>query len=54
VGNNAPKTPKPKRTMRNTPAEDDLAATRAKAKRPAPEKTTAKNSGPRKKKTGHA
>ena len=45
---------KPKRTRRNTPAEDDLASTRAKAGRPAQADTTPKPSGPRKKKTGIA
>jgi excinuclease ABC subunit A len=44
---------KPKRSHRNTPAEDDLASTRAKARKPAPEAATTK-SGPRKKKTGIA
>ncbi len=45
---------KPKRTRRNTPAEDDLASARTKAKRPIQENTTPKKSGPRKKKTGLA
>jgi len=43
--------PKAKRVYRNTPAEDDLAATRAKAGSPAAEKAPAKP-GPRAKKTG--
>jgi excinuclease ABC subunit A len=46
--------PKPKRVARNTPAEDDLASTRAKAGRPAQAKAAPKKSGPRKKKTGLA
>jgi excinuclease ABC subunit A len=58
VGNHeppsSPKTPKPKRVARNTPAEDDLASTRAKAKRPAKDKTAPQKPGPRKKKTGIA
>ena len=45
---------KPKRTRRNTPAEDDLAATRAKAGRSAPAEDMPKPSGPRQKKTGRA
>jgi hypothetical protein len=40
--------------MRNTPAEDDLAATRAKAKRPATAKPADQKPGARKKKTGIA
>jgi len=48
------KTPKPKRARRNTPAEDDLASTRAKSSRPAPTEPAAKPSGPRPKKTGRA
>ena len=44
----------PKRARRNTPAEDDLASTRAKAKRTVQDKNAPKNSGPRKKKTGLA
>jgi excinuclease ABC subunit A len=52
VGENKTDSAKPKRTMRNTPAEDDLAATRAKAKRPAQAKPTDPKPGPRKKKTG--
>jgi len=43
---------KPKRSRRLTPAEEDLASTRAKANRPAPDKP--QNSGSRKKKTGQA
>ena len=43
--------PKAKRVYRNTPAEDDLSATRAKAGSPAAEKVPAKP-GPRAKKTG--
>jgi excinuclease ABC subunit A len=54
AGNHEPKPAKPKRARRNTPAEDDLASTRAKASRPASEATTPKTSGPRKKKTGRA
>ena len=47
--------PKPKRTRRNTPAEDDLASTRAKADRPTEEANSApQRPGPRKKKTGLA
>ena len=46
--------PKPKRARALTPAEQDLASTRAKTARPAPEKAASKNSGPRKKKTGLA
>jgi excinuclease ABC subunit A len=42
------------RVRRNTPAEDDLASTRAKAKRPAEPKPADQKSGPRKKKTGLA
>jgi len=49
-----PKTSKPKRAQRATPAEEDLAATRAKSRRPAPDKAPTRNSGPRKKKTGLA
>jgi len=47
--------PKPKRARRNTPAEDDLAATRARSGlRGEKAETTPKPSGPRKKKTGLA
>jgi len=49
-----PKIAKPKRVSRATPAEEDLASTRARAKRPAQEKLTAPKSAPRKKKTGLA
>jgi excinuclease ABC subunit A len=45
---------KPKRVSRATPAEEDLASARAKAKRPAKDETADKTSGPRKKKTGLA
>jgi excinuclease ABC subunit A len=50
------KTPpsKPKRVYRNTPAEDDLASTRARTGRAAAKTDTPKMSGPRKKKTGSA
>jgi excinuclease ABC subunit A len=54
VGDHEPRPPKPKRIMRNTPAEDDLAATRAKSSRPAQDPAISQNSGPRKKKTGRA
>jgi excinuclease ABC subunit A len=49
-----PKIPKPKRARRATPAEEDLASSRAKAMRPAQDKTTPRGSGPRQKKTGLA
>jgi len=49
-----PKIAKPKRASRATPAEEDLASTRARAKRPAQEKATTPKSAPRKKKTGLA
>jgi excinuclease ABC subunit A len=45
---------KPKRVYRNTPAEDDLASTRARTGRAAATTDNAKQSGPRKKKTGSA
>jgi excinuclease ABC subunit A len=45
---------KPKRTYRNTPAEDDLASTRARTGRAAAKADSPKQSGPRKKKTGSA
>src|SRR5208337_2268399 len=45
-------TPKPKRTRRNTPAEDDLAATRAKSTSTAQIETNSKPNGHRQKKTG--
>jgi excinuclease ABC subunit A len=58
VGSHEPASPsatsKPKRTRRATPAEEDLASTRAKAARPASNKATPKTSGPRTKKTGLA
>jgi excinuclease ABC subunit A len=50
----AAKAAKPRRTRRNTPAEDDLASTRAKAGRTALAEATPRPSGPRKKKTGQA
>jgi len=49
-----PVSTKLKRAHRNTPAEDDLASTRAKAKRPAKDKAAETKPGPRKKKTGIA
>jgi len=53
VGDRAPA--KPKRARRNTPAEDDLAATRAQSSRPAAAaEPVQKPSGPRPKKTGRA
>jgi len=45
---------KAKRARRNTPAEEDLAASRKKAKRPAQDEAPPKKPGPRKKKTGIA
>jgi excinuclease ABC subunit A len=50
------KTPpsKPKRVYRNTPAEDDLASTRARTGRASAKADAPKVSGPRKKKTGSA
>jgi excinuclease ABC subunit A len=45
---------KPKRARRNTPAEDDLAVTRAKTRRPAQVETAPKPFVPRQKKTGRA
>jgi len=45
---------KQKRARRNTPAEDDLAATRAQASRSVTVESAAKPSGPRAKKTGRA
>ena len=54
AGRPAPPEPKAKRTRRNTPAEDDLASTRAKAGSPKTENAPTKSSGPRKKKTGQA
>ena len=50
----APKEPKAKRTRGNTPAEDDLASTRAKANRPPRESQEVKPTAPRGKKTGQA
>ena len=44
----------PKRARRNTPAEDDLASTRAKASLPKADHSAAKPSGVRQKKTGRA
>jgi excinuclease ABC subunit A len=52
--NREPAPPKAKRTRRNTPAEDDLASTRAKAGRIAPDETAPQQSAQRKKKTGIA
>ncbi len=54
VGDKGSKALKPKRVSRATPAEEDLASTRAKAKRPVNDETATKDSGPRKKKTGLA
>jgi len=54
VGDREPAQEKPKRARRNTPAEDDLANTRAKGAHPAPAESAAKPSGPRPKKTGRA
>ena len=45
---------KPKRARRNTPAEDDLAATRAKSRVPVQGGSKSDKPGPRKKKTGQA
>jgi len=53
-GNSCNKNSKPKRARRNTPAEDDLALTRAKSNRPAAAGNSPKPSGPREKKTGRA
>jgi len=53
-GNSSNKNSKPKRARRNTPAEDDLALTRAKSNRPAAAGNSPKLSGPREKKTGRA
>jgi excinuclease ABC subunit A len=53
VGEHEPAPTKLRRTRKNTPAEDDLAATRAKAGTPAAEKAPAKP-GPRPRKTGRA
>ncbi|MGA2217798.1 MAG: excinuclease ABC subunit UvrA, partial [Terracidiphilus sp.] len=46
--------PKPRRARKNTPAEDDLASTRAKSGRAAADKHEPRTSGPRSKKTGIA
>ena len=54
VGDKGSKALKPKRVSRATPAEEDLASTRAMAKRPVNDETATKDSGPRKKKTGLA
>jgi excinuclease ABC subunit A len=54
MGNREPEPAKPKRTRRNTPAEDDLASTRAKTSLPKAESSAAKPSGVRQKKTGRA
>jgi len=54
VGNQEPGKTKPKRITRATPAEEDLAATRAKANLIAPDPISTKASGPRQKKTGVA
>jgi len=45
---------KAKRAQKATPAEEDLAATRAKAKKPARDKSESKTSSARAKKTGFA
>jgi excinuclease ABC subunit A len=49
-----PEIAKPKRARRATPAENDLALTRAKTKRPAIDQNIPKGAGPRKKRTGLA
>ena len=49
-----PEIAKPKRARRATPAEEDLASVRARAKRPTEDKTPSSKYGPRKKKTGLA
>jgi excinuclease ABC subunit A len=54
VGDHETPPSKPKRARRNTPAEDDLALTRAKSSRPSPVVPAPKHSGPRIKKTGRA
>jgi len=54
VGDREPKSAKPKRARRNTPAEDDLASTRTKASLPKADSSASKSTGPRQKKTGHA
>jgi excinuclease ABC subunit A len=53
-GSSSKENTKPKRTRRNTPAEDDLALTRAKSSKAAPVAAASTPSGPRKKKTGQA
>jgi excinuclease ABC subunit A len=53
-GATAVKVARPKRARRNTPAEDDLAVTRAKAGRSVPVETAPKAFVPRQKKTGRA
>jgi excinuclease ABC subunit A len=54
MGDHGPEQPKTKRTRRNTPAEDDLAATRAKSASTAQVETNSKPNGHRQKKTGKA
>jgi excinuclease ABC subunit A len=54
VSEREPAPAKTKRARRNTPAEDDLASTRAKANRRAEIEANPKPSGPRQKKTGRA
>jgi excinuclease ABC subunit A len=54
VGEHEPHTPKPKRARRNTPAEDDLAATRAKRNGSGKLEKAPATAGPRAKKTGVA
>jgi ABC-type multidrug transport system ATPase subunit len=54
AGDSKTSQPKPKRIYRNTPAEDDLASTRARTGRAAASTGDTKQSGPRKKKTGAA
>jgi excinuclease ABC subunit A len=54
VGDRDPEQPKPKRARRNTPAEDDLAATRAKSNSSTQGETARKPAGKREKKTGRA
>jgi len=48
------KIPKPKRASKATPAEADLATTRARARRSAADEAAPAKPGPRKKKTGIA
>jgi excinuclease ABC subunit A len=52
AGDQEPTPARPKRARRNTPAEDDLAATRAKTGRQTKTENTDRPSGPRTKKTG--